>query len=142
MLWLGCDDGFRVLLDNQLLASHHGHQRATPDEFPVRMALHPGANQLVLKVENWTDASGVYARITDLDGSGPGLRPTLDSARRSGWKELALVSPGFFSLDELLQLPCRRWCRSSTSRARATSSGWRSIRPRRIIRASSPTRAP
>jgi hypothetical protein len=104
VLWLGSDDGARVWLDERLVLSHHAHGAAKKDEIPVPLHLSAGAHALMIRVENLSGPSELYARICDLDARTPrGVVPTL-ALDATDLAAAARAQPGFFALAELATL--------------------------------------
>ncbi len=104
VLWVGADDGLRVLFDNRVLLSHHSHSSTGPDRFGLPLRLRPGTHTLIVKVDERKGTAGVWARVTGTDGSVlPTVRPVL-APGAPDWSEVARAHPSLFTLDELLAL--------------------------------------
>ncbi len=104
VLWVGADDGLRVLFDNKILLSHHSHSSTGADRFGLPLRLRPGTHTLVVKVDERKGTSGVWARIAGTDGEPlPGVRPVL-APGAPDWAEVARAHPSLFTHEELLEL--------------------------------------
>jgi hypothetical protein len=68
VLTLGSNDGAKVWVNGELVYSEHIGRAAKPHEEKIPVTLRQGANQVLLKVENWGSAWGFYAAIVDVDG--------------------------------------------------------------------------
>lgn len=104
VLWVGADDGLRVLFDNKVLLSHHSHSSTGPDRFGLPIRLRPGTHTLIVKVDERKGTAGVWARVAGTDGKVlPTVRPVL-APGAPDWSEVAKAHPSLFSYDELLAL--------------------------------------
>jgi CubicO group peptidase (beta-lactamase class C family) len=65
LLGLGSDDAIKVWLNGKLVHSHWVQRALTPDEDLVPVELKAGRNQLLLKIQNGTQAWGFAARSLD-----------------------------------------------------------------------------
>jgi tetratricopeptide (TPR) repeat protein len=67
---LGCDEGGRLWLNNELIWQRYIKRDAAIDRDLVTVVLRPGHNKLLLKVTNTDFDWGYYLRITDENGRG------------------------------------------------------------------------
>lgn len=107
VLWIGSDDGVRVLFDNTTVFSHHVHRRIAPDGYGIPLRLTPGFHQLLVKVDEHKGAASLCARVAGTDGGNPvGVYPVLNQ-EAPDWPRIAQAHPDLFTLEEMLQfLPC------------------------------------
>jgi hypothetical protein len=104
VLWVGADDGVRVLFDNRVILSHHSHASTPVDGMCHLLRLRPGRHSLLFKVEDHKGAASLHARISTTDGKPiPGVRPVLDP-ELAQWPLVVAAHPGLFSLEELHSL--------------------------------------
>lgn len=66
-LLLGSDDGIKVFLNERPVHRFLAVRIAAPDQDRIPLALKPGWNKLLLKIENNFGGYGFYARLLDLD---------------------------------------------------------------------------
>jgi hypothetical protein len=83
---LGSDDGLDVLLNGERVHGHDTPRGAAPDQDTVDLPLQAGANELLLRIDNYGGASGFYYRLADESGAGPspeisGILSTAPEAR-------------------------------------------------------------
>jgi len=101
LLWIGSDDGARLLLDGGEIHGRHVHEQGVRDRSSVPVRLAAGVHRLLVKVENAEGRSGFYLRFASADGAAvPEIRPSL----RKGDPEpaaTALAMPGLFTPEEL-----------------------------------------
>ena len=66
-LFIGTDDGGKVFLNDKEVYRYFGERVAEPDQAEIQLALKPGWNKLLLKIENNLGAYAFYARLLDPD---------------------------------------------------------------------------
>ncbi|MEQ8762283.1 MAG: terpene cyclase/mutase family protein [Planctomycetota bacterium] len=69
LLWLGADDGWRVILNGEIVESLDWTGRAVPDRHRVPLKLQRGANTLLLQVSETVGDWGFHARVSDARGN-------------------------------------------------------------------------
>ena len=90
VLWIGSHDGLRIWLDGELIASHHAHRVAVPDDRPVPLQLAAGAHRLLVKVEALAGGASLVARMTQRDGTPlAGVTASLDATDARARGEVA-----------------------------------------------------
>jgi tetratricopeptide (TPR) repeat protein len=67
---LGCDEPYKLWLNNELIWKHYVKEGAIIDRDIVTVVLHQGYNTLLLKSLNSSFEWGFYLRVTDDDGNG------------------------------------------------------------------------
>ena len=103
VLWLGADDGARVVVDGEVVFSHFAPKASKADEFPIAIRLGKGQHGVMVEVYNHEGTTGFSLRITDRDGNPvPGLRTVLD-AKRPDLAAAVRAQASAFSLDEVLE---------------------------------------
>jgi len=68
-LEIGCDDGIKVWLNEQVVISANRSGDVVPGAEQAAITLNEGYNELRLKVTQWTDGWGFCARIVKPDGA-------------------------------------------------------------------------
>lgn len=69
LLKIGSDDGFKVWLNGDLLASEHVFRNAEADQNTLPINLKKGTNRLLFKIESDQGGMALLARLTDKEGS-------------------------------------------------------------------------
>jgi hypothetical protein len=64
-LFVGTDDGGKVFFNGKEVYRYAGERMAEPDQAEIQLAVKPGWNKLLLKIENNHGAYGFYARLLD-----------------------------------------------------------------------------
>ncbi len=109
VLWLGADDGVRVILNGTTLLSHHVHRGTPPDGFSIPLHLTEGEHRLLIKVDEHRGSSSLCVRLAARDGGiAAKVYPVL-APEAPDWPGIAKSHPDLFTLEELLQfLPSDR----------------------------------
>ncbi len=68
VLWLGSDDGWRVILNGEIVSQLDWFGTSEPDRHAVPLSLKQGANVLVLQIVEGTGTWGFHARLSDPNG--------------------------------------------------------------------------
>jgi hypothetical protein len=71
VLFLGSDDGVKVILDGETVFYGHVHGAAKADQHVVPLRLTAGAHRLLVKIDNVAGPWGIIARIGAPDGGPP-----------------------------------------------------------------------
>ena len=69
LLWIGADDGYRVLLDGKVLCSNYFTWSSAPDAQVVPIRLSAGKHRLLVKIWNGAPPSGFSLRLSSRDGT-------------------------------------------------------------------------
>lgn len=68
-LWIGSDDGLKVIFNGRELLSRHEHRGCAPDQDVVDVVLRKGWNRVLLKCDQGVGGWGLCLRISKPDGS-------------------------------------------------------------------------
>ena len=117
VLFLGSDDGAKVVLNGKTVYYGHIHGGAKADQHAIPLALEKGANRLLVKIDNVAGPWGIYARIGARDGGPPsGIVPSprrrIDAAELEASRIVPLEERGY----EALEIPAgaaRSWDKNS-----------------------------
>ncbi|MDG2291317.1 MAG: PSD1 and planctomycete cytochrome C domain-containing protein [Phycisphaerales bacterium] len=79
---LGSDDGLDVILNGERVHENNTPRGAGPDQDTVDLALRAGANELILRIDNYGGASGFYYRPVSesVAGGSPAMSGILSTA--------------------------------------------------------------
>lgn len=68
ILWLGSDDGWRVILNGEIVDELDWFGGSAPDRHAIPLKLEKGANALVLQISESVGTWGFHARVSDARG--------------------------------------------------------------------------
>ena len=96
---LGSDDGLDVLLNGERVHASDTPRGAAPDQDEVELALQAGANELLLRIDNYVGASGFYYRLKDesFAGAPPAISGILSTAPEARTDEQRLTLQGHWA---------------------------------------------
>lgn len=100
VLFLGSDDGVKVLLDGETVFYGHVHGGAKADQHVVPLRLAAGAHRLLVKIDNVAGPWGILARIGARDGGPPSgvvwtTRKKIDDAELAASRVVPLPEQGY-----------------------------------------------